>query len=201
MSYYKRYIVYDLETGGLVAKRHAITEIAMIALDGDTLEEVGRYEVLIAPYDALYTQEAADISEISYEMLEKEGVSIEEAFDGLLDFLDEQKIGSMKPVLVGHNIKKFDNDFLDEQLFKRFNKKMSKYVNDYVVDTLEESRRKFKDAAKHTLGAACAEVGVVMEQAHRAMADAMANSKLFVKMEQGGGNTEVKKKKRIDFYF
>jgi DNA polymerase III alpha subunit (gram-positive type) len=43
-------IVWDLETGGLSADKYALAEIAMIAYDSETLEEVDRYEAIIAPY-------------------------------------------------------------------------------------------------------------------------------------------------------
>jgi oligoribonuclease (3'-5' exoribonuclease) len=35
-------IVWDLETGGLSADKYALAEIAMIAYDSETLEEVDR---------------------------------------------------------------------------------------------------------------------------------------------------------------
>ena len=37
------FIILDYETGGLIAAKNAITEIAMIGVSGETLQEVGRY--------------------------------------------------------------------------------------------------------------------------------------------------------------
>ena len=129
MSYYGRYIVFDLETGGKDPRKNAITEVAMIAIDSDSLEEVGRYETLISPYDAIYTAEAEAISGIPFELLKRDGKPIEKVFEELLDFLEVHKVGSKKPVLSGHNIDDFDMDFLKYQLFDRFKKKMSRYVS------------------------------------------------------------------------
>lgn len=146
MSYYKRYLVFDLETGGTNPKKNAITEIAMIAIDAETEKEVDRFEVLIKPYDAIYEKEAAEVSGISLEMLEKDGVEIEEAFERLKAFLTKHKVGSRKPIPVGHKIDDFDMDFLKFQLFDRFKEKLSKYIEhkeepqklDELSDTIEE---------------------------------------------------------------
>lgn len=48
-SPYKRILVYDLETGGLKYKTNSITEIAIVAIDLETLEIVDEWSSLILP--------------------------------------------------------------------------------------------------------------------------------------------------------
>lgn len=48
-SPYKKIIVYDLETGGFSSEINGITEIAMVAIDLETLEIVDKFSTLIKP--------------------------------------------------------------------------------------------------------------------------------------------------------
>lgn len=48
-SPYKRCIVYDLETGGLNEEFNSITEIAMVAVDFETLKIVDEFSVMLLP--------------------------------------------------------------------------------------------------------------------------------------------------------
>ena len=49
-SPYKKVIVYDLETGGFDPKINAITEIAMVVIDLDTLKIEDTFNVIIKPH-------------------------------------------------------------------------------------------------------------------------------------------------------
>ena len=49
-SPYKKVIVYDLETGGLDSKVNAITEIAMVVVDLETLKIEDTFSAIIKPY-------------------------------------------------------------------------------------------------------------------------------------------------------
>lgn len=160
MAHHSTYVVYDLETGGLDPETDAITEIAMIAVDGDTLEEVGRIERLIQPYDANYTKEAEDVSGITKDMLYKVGMPREDVFDDICGFLELHKKNSSKPVLVGHNIKKFDNLFLEAQLFKpiiapggtnwtSFSKTLLKHSEDNNIRGINRQLSKIKKIHMH----------------------------------------------------
>ena len=48
-SPYKKVIVYDLETGGLDYKVNAITEIAMVVIDLETLKVEDTFTTMIKP--------------------------------------------------------------------------------------------------------------------------------------------------------
>jgi DNA polymerase III epsilon subunit-like protein len=47
---YKRFLVYDLETGGLKSEFNSITEIAIVSVDAITLEIIEEFSVMIKPY-------------------------------------------------------------------------------------------------------------------------------------------------------
>lgn len=49
-SPYKKIIVFDLETGGFYPKHQSITEIAMVAIDLETLEIIDEVSTMILPY-------------------------------------------------------------------------------------------------------------------------------------------------------
>ena len=62
-SPYKKIIVYDLETGGLKDSICSITEIALVAIDLDTLEIVDQYDSLIKPFIDLSNVEIEIVKE------------------------------------------------------------------------------------------------------------------------------------------
>ena len=49
-SKYKRVVVYDIETGGLLSKYNSLTEIAMVAVDLESLEIIEEMSVVFVPH-------------------------------------------------------------------------------------------------------------------------------------------------------
>ena len=190
------YIVYDLETGGFSKEKHAITEIAMIAINGRTLEEIGRYESFIRPYASLgYDQQALNVTGITMEMINS-GKDAKVVAKEVSDFIKDTGTGmNKKPILCGHNIKKFDNPFLSD--FLKFHKKdLWKLINTEIMDTMWWSRMKtpFDDDefGKHNLPDACSRQGIEVIDAHRAMNDTAANASLviaYLKSLRGAGES------------
>lgn len=179
------YIVYDLETGGFGSDRVAITEIALIAIDGQTLEEFGRYTSFIQPYaDLGYDQAAFDATGINMDMVNG-GKPAKLVAKEVADFIKACGTGmNKKPVLCGHNIMKFDNPFLD--FFLKFHKKdlWSLINKDNMIDTMWWSRMRMPfdqdDFGKHNLNDACAREGIELIDAHRAMNDTAGNAQLLI---------------------
>ena len=60
-SPYKKVIVYDLETGGLKKDINAITEIAMVVVDLETLKVEETFSTIIKPMLDLRDLEAESI--------------------------------------------------------------------------------------------------------------------------------------------
>ncbi len=204
------YICFDLETGGLHADKNPITEIALIVYGCENFEEKIKFETFIKPYDDLKLEQAAlKHTGITEEML-VDGVEINDLVDLLVDVFKAHTYGSArfkyKPVLVGHNIAKFDVPFL-EYAFERQGLNLYDYIEHYHEDTLFLGRTKWVGKMKKfNLGACCEAAGIELIDAHRAMNDVEANKKLhqflLSTLRQSGKFIEQKEKKsRTTFQF
>lgn len=206
ISPYKRIAVFDIETGGLNKAKHAITEIAVVMVDFPTLEIIGTWSSLIKPYRGVYyTQEAADVSGISRDLLEEEGLPIEEVANNFLDFIDEYRDGS-KPILAGHNIDKFDIPFIEAQLLSKIGRKVGQTFNKEVTfDTMKMARAVWVESTDYRLPTCCANFNHLIEQAHRALPDTEANAKLLIDIlnrMRGLGVTDNKRERlRVNYEF
>lgn len=105
------FIVLDTETGGLSSNKNPVTEIALISLDGGDLKKISEYQSLIGPYDEelVYEQKALDVTGITLEMLEEEGMGIREVAEAVLHQFEianvrKEKSPGLRPILVGHNM-------------------------------------------------------------------------------------------------
>ena len=183
-------IVYDIETGGFSREKNGLAEIAMIAIDIVTLEEVDRYEAVIAPYDNLegirvtYTSEALKVNGLTMKQIEN-GKPGKEVVAEMMAFAKKHKRASKKPMLCGHNIEKFDNPWID-YFFLCFKKDASKHFENWCIDTMWWSALKWplsgegEEVLKPNLGTYGKEVGIKLSIAHSAMHDTEANAKLAV---------------------
>lgn len=179
------FIVYDLETGGLVTKSWIppITEIAMCVVSND-LEDIGEYSSLIKVYKETqeYKKEALQASNITLEMCNSQGKDKSEVLKDIINIFKKNKVGSAKPILVGHNIDAFDNVILDK-FFTENNEDLSKYVETkFTIDTLWFSRLKYPDLTNFKLGTVLEVSGIDLTNAHRALNDTKGNKDLFVQM-------------------
>ena len=185
-SPYKRIIVFDLETGGLKPEYNPVTEIAMTVIDATNLKIIDTYSSYIKPYmeDELYTQGAIDVNGHTKEFLLENGKDVSIVIDEIIDMFYEHKIGSIKPILAGHNIINFDIPFL-ENLIKRSKYKLSKFVNTlHSLDTLFFSRLRYIESPNYQLGAVCQheDIALSADDAHGAIADTNANAELVIIM-------------------
>ncbi len=186
---YSNIIVYDLETGGLKAGVHGVCEVAMILIDIVTLEEIDRYEAIIQPYknlngeDMLYEDSAFKVNGLSMKKI-MNGKPSDQVVDEICNFMKGAKSKSIKPILAGHNIDKFDNIHLAD-FFGQHKKDIMKFVVDDSIDTIKWAKMKWmgeEGDLKFNLGACCKRVGVRLIDAHSAMPDTEANAKLLVHM-------------------
>ena len=283
-SPYKKVIVYDLETGGLHHSHNAVTEIAMVAIDLETLKIDESWSCIIKPtfdfdnklmdskkeariifkllaqkdpetkvafvmyegkrltikdlepierdlglldlvlerkgtqynykqivalenseqygniaklyFDKTYNPAALNVTHMSREMLVDEGIEQGEAIDLIVDFIEKYTIGNAKPILAGHNIKKFDNPFL-EKLLRRKGHDIYKMTNDtQMIDTLEWARMRWFELPSFSLGVCVNASGLTLKEAHRALPDTEANAEFLLTMLKGlrsdGSNSEEK---------
>ena len=151
-------------------------------------------------FNKCYNPEAFEATGINRELLIKEGISREEAFKKIESFFLKHTLGNSKPILSGHNIKKFDNPFMD-QYFMMFKKTFNNFHSPtQTIDTLEWSRLKWSSMPSYALGVVAQEVGVTLKDSHRAINDTKANAKLFIKMMghlrgQGSQKSNYKRRK------
>jgi len=292
-SPYKKVIVYDLETGGLKKDHNAITEIAMVVIDLESLKIEETFSTIIKPmfdlenleaesakearaifkavaikdpetkvpsimykgkrltikdlaaveediqememlierkgtqfnyeqivalenskeygdiaklyFDKTYNPEALNVTHMTREMLVNEGIEMSEAIVKVKDIFDRYTLGNAKPILAGHNIKKFDNPFLEKMLLREGHD-LDKMINEtQMIDTLEWARLRWFDAPSFSLGVCVNAVGLTLKEAHRALPDTEANAKLLIKILKGlrgEGSSEKKyEKRKFNFNF
>lgn len=98
------FVVLDLETTGLNAKRNAITEVTAIRYKNG--EEVDKYSTLVKPTEPI-TEESEQITGISNEMV-RNAPALVIVLSELSEFV------GVAPIIVGHNVS-FDIGFLREK--------------------------------------------------------------------------------------
>lgn len=207
------FIVLDYETGGLIAAKNAITEIAMIGVSGETLQEVGRYESYVYPYLYEYDQKALDYTGITMDKLYDKGKDLKTVVVEMAEKFDEwyKKTSNSrykKPILVGHNIT-FDIGFI-QQTFKDCKIDLSKYIageKDFFgnffptfIDTIHISKLALghdDTMTSYKLTNCCMKMGVDLTDAHKAMNDVEATKELLIKyvnkLRSVGGDESVNK--------
>lgn len=182
-SPFRTAFVYDLETGGLKPKVNAITELAIVVVDLKNLEILEEYSSMIKPYseNLTYEEVALNITKISMEDI-KGGKESQEVVDEILALSKKYTVGNNKPILVGHNIKDFDNLFFGE-FMEQHKKDLYKVFNvDDCIDTLKEAHKKWSELANYSLGTVAHELGLTLKEAHRALPDTIANAKVFIEL-------------------
>ncbi len=156
-------------------------------------------DVMDLYFDKAYSPQALDVTHISRQMLQDEGVDFVDAFLLVSNFIKKHTIGNSKPILSGHNIKGFDNEFF-EKFFKENGQGLNKVINQtQMIDTLEWARLRWFEMPSYSLGVCANEVGLTLKEAHRALPDTVANAKFLIKMLQslrGEGQQSSKYKRR-----
>ncbi len=159
------FVVFDLETTGFYARKDKITEIGAVKVVGGV--EVGSYSTFVNPTIPI-PEEVTKITGITNEMV-RDYPTIEELFDEFLEFVGDS-------VLVAHN-----SDF-DMSFIYKVAKDMNRKVENTVLDTLELARVFYTDMKNYQLKTLAKYFNVPLHNAHRAVNDAAATAKVFVKM-------------------
>lgn len=203
MNYNTNFVVFDLETGGLSATKHAIVEVCFQSFDSD-LKDGEEFTSLVKPYGEY---------EITPQALQANGLSLDQIMGGqdakdvvlqIESYFKSKKIGREKPILCGHNIIRFDIPFLIE-LFKFYKKDFLELINkDFTLDTMWWGRILWRESLDYKLGTCCENAGITLMNAHRANSDTTANKELvkfFLKNLRGDGikqqTTETKRFREV----
>lgn len=162
MNIRKHFAVVDIETTGAYAGGNRITEIAILVHDGiQILEE---YHTLVNPGQPIPTHIQA-LTGISDEMVASAPV-----FDNIaariFNLLQDK-------IFVAHNAS-FDYSFIHNQL-----RESGYYLRAFRLCTVRLSRKCFQGLPSYSLGKLCQNLGISINDRHRAYGDARATVTLF----------------------
>lgn len=117
----EKIVFFDLETGGFDPAQHAIIQIAAIAVDADSFDEVGTFEKKLKFPAEASTQEALEVNSFDPDVWDRHAVGVDEAEQVFSAFLREHatkkcisRAGKPYWVSLGcaHNGSSFDGPFL-----------------------------------------------------------------------------------------
>lgn len=179
------YIVFDCETGGLDENKNPITQFAAVILDGKTLKEIDRWETYIKPYnDLVIEKKALDSTMVSMSDINL-GVSVKEFVSTAIKFWESHRVKSKfkdmgRLVPVGHNVT-FDIAFINYALKLENKSDITEWFYPNFIDTFPLAKLAFCETGqeKINLGACCDRAKIKLTDAHGAMNDVEATSKLL----------------------
>ena len=161
------YVVFDIETTGFVAGTDKITEIAGVKIQDGRI--IDKFSTFVNPERPI-PKEVQKLTNITNEMV-KDAETIETVLPKFNEFCD----GS---IVVAHNAK-FDMSFINY-----FSNKYKLKAPKYTIDTLSIARELFESYQNHKLGTIAENLKIELGDAHRAINDARATAKIFLKMEE-----------------
>jgi len=182
-------VFFDLETGGLDPARHAIIQIAAIAIDA-TYAEAETFEVKIKFRPENAEHDALSVNSYDAEVWEREAISPVEACARFSRFLSSHATVCMKSrkgsdyyvaQLAGHNAAAFDGPFI-QAWYKRLNAFLPASYR--VLCTMQRAMWMFhgSDAARcprdYKLETLCRHFGISIDGAHDALGDVRATVRL-----------------------
>lgn len=173
-----KYLVFDIETTGVYPLFHEIIEIGAVVIENG--EVVKEFNELIKPKNKI-NQRISNLTNITNKMVEH-CVDEETALRRFYEF-----IGDEEYVLVGHNARDFDLNFINVR--SRMNK-LDEKLNDFaLIDTLylskfveEEVLVKQRKRKNYSLKSMLEKYGIKIENHHRAVSDSLSTFKLFNKL-------------------
>lgn len=157
------FVVFDLETTGLKEKYEKITEIGAVKIVNGKITEV--FETFVNPHKKIPAK-ITELTGITDDMV-KDAPNIEDVLPDFKTFVGDS-------VLIAQNIQ-FDYKFL-----KHNADKIKIEFNNKQKDTLDMFRHYLPFLHNHKLGTVCEELGISLENAHRAYEDALATAKAFL---------------------
>lgn len=171
-KYTPDYVVYDLETTGISCQYDEVIEISAIRVrDGHPVET---FTQLVNPGRPI-PYGASSVNHI-YDAMVRDKPHFREALAEFLAFIGDD-------VLVGHNIKRFDMNFIYRDCQRYFGKTID---NDYI-DTLHMAKACFPDWKHRKLENLAEYYGISTQGAHRALQDCHMNQQVFELMAKEDG--------------
>lgn len=168
------YAIVDIETTGGHASSHGITEIAILVHDGNRMVE--SFHSLVNPGREIPLYITA-LTGIDSNML-RDAPSFEDIAAKIAGMLDRK-------IFVAHNVN-FDYSFIRQQL-----KHAGYSFEEKKLCTVRLSRKVFPGLHSYSLGNLCRELGIRIEQRHRAGGDAKATLQLFEHLLRHGASAHI----------
>ena len=159
------YVVFDLETTGLESVRDEIIEIGACKVVNGRIDEV--FSTFVNPKRHI-PREITELTGIDDSMVEN-APTINYVLPDFYKFC----YGS---TLVGHNVS-FDIGFIYAA-----GKRLSYNFDNPLKDTIEMARQKLPGLKNYKLGTVVERLNIVLDNAHRAINDATATAKVFIKL-------------------
>ncbi len=162
-----RFLVYDIETTGAHVRRDEIVELAAARYEARR-SSAEPFHSFVRPERDYIPAAATQIHNIRYEDV-ADAPSLAEVLPAFLDYLGQDTV-------VGHNIARFDNRFLDRACGLHFDRRG---FNPHYIDTLRLARRLWPDEPRLSLGALLDSQGIATRVEHRAASDVDQTAALF----------------------
>ena len=166
-SYIENYVLFDLETTGISWRSDDVIEISALRVRSGQVTE--SFSSLVDPGRPI-PWAASRVNNITDDMVAGEP-TMEEILPQFLEFVGED-------VLAGHNIARFDLNFLYRDSMVRFGLLPG---NDYV-DTLLFARQSLPGLPSYALTALAEHYGLTTQGAHRALNDCRMNQQIFERL-------------------
>lgn len=167
--YADAYAVMDLETTGLDPARESIIEIGALLVEEGV--KVAEYQTMVK-IDGTVPEEISRLTGITYDILQKEGVTLSEAIDGLRRFTDGLPI-------ICHNAG-FDKRFLDRACDALGEDAFS----NRMIDTMEFAKALLPNAKNYCLETVAKYLLVPAPAMHRALSDCQITYGVYNKLKE-----------------
>ena len=158
-------VMFDLETTGLDPNSCQIIEIGAVKIVNGACVET--FQTLVNPKEPI-SAEITNITHITDEMV-ADAPTIDEVMPDFYKFVEGTTLSA-------YNIS-FDSQFL-----KVIGQKLRFKFDNEQIDALDLARRKIPSLHNYKLGTVVKALGIVLNDAHRALADAVAAAKVFIKL-------------------
>lgn len=170
-----QYAIVDIETTGGFPQQHGITEIGIVLHNGSEVE--GKYETLVNPFQPI-PPFVANMTGITDEMVAA-APAFSEVAPYIYNLLKDR-------VFVAHNVN-FDFSFVKHHL-----QQAGFQLQTPKLCTIRLSRKVFPGYRKYGLGHLCRELGITIENRHRAGGDALATSEVLSLVLKNNGAMVIK---------
>lgn len=163
------YVVLDIETTGIDYMRDRIIEIGMLRIEGSEITQ--KYQCLIHSGKSI-PDYITKLTGITNEMIEKEGIQEEEAFEKIQEFIGNS-------LVVGYNVQ-FDLEFV-QKLGERIGRK---FIVKKTKDVMRLAKRKLDILENYKLETVASYFLLDLSDRHRALADCALTHGIYLELNK-----------------